>query len=133
MTKRIVVKGAVQGIGYRPFIYEKATEYGLSGYVKNCGAWVEIIVSGKEALVLSFLDMLPKEVPPGGFVLSVEEKDMDENEDVLSSFHGKFTIVDSNVLDLSTELSVFPLISVYVITVWRRCLPPETDATGILL
>ena len=69
MTKRIFVKGAVQGIGYRPFISEKATEYGLCGYVKNCGASVMIVVSGTEGAIDSFISMLTKEVPDGGFVL----------------------------------------------------------------
>ena len=35
MILLIKVKGAVQGVGYRPFIAKKATEYGLKGYVKN--------------------------------------------------------------------------------------------------
>ena len=102
MTKRIVVKGAVQGIGYRPFISEKATEYGLSGYVKNCGASVEILVSGAESSVDSFIAMLSKEVPAGGFVLSVGAYEVD------STFDSKeFEIIESSDLDLSAELPVF--------------------------
>ena len=55
MTKLITVKGAVQGVGYRPFIAEKATEYHLVGNVKNIGAAVEILVSGTESDIASFL------------------------------------------------------------------------------
>ncbi len=116
MTKRIVVKGAVQGIGYRPFISEKATEYGLSGYVKNCGASVEILVSGAEMDVDSFIAMLSKEVPAGGFILSIEASEVDK--DALAALNAKddglyfgtvdsFVIIESSQLDLSSELPVF--------------------------
>lgn len=116
MTKRIVVKGAVQGIGYRPFISEKATEYGLSGYVKNCGASVEILVSGAENDVDSFVFMLSKEVPAGGFIFSVEATDMDQgdladsdakDDDASYCTGDNFVIIESSVLDLSSELPVF--------------------------
>ncbi len=113
MTKRIVVKGAVQGIGYRPFISEKATEYGLSGYVKNLGAAVEILVSGDDLSVESFITMLSKQVPAGGFVLGVETEELsaDQLTDTGADFDklkgSNFTIVESSALDLSSQLPVF--------------------------
>ena len=65
MTKIITVKGAVQGVGYRPFIANWATKYGLKGNVKNIGAAVEILISGKEADIASFVCLLKTEMPLG--------------------------------------------------------------------
>jgi hydrogenase maturation protein HypF len=44
---KIIVRGIVQGVGFRPFVYAKAREHGLSGWVKNLGSEVEICVKGK--------------------------------------------------------------------------------------
>jgi hydrogenase maturation protein HypF len=42
---RITVKGVVQGVGFRPYIYRKAVKLGLAGSVRNFGGGVEIIVN----------------------------------------------------------------------------------------
>ena len=65
MIKEITVKGAVQGVGYRPFIAEKAAEYNIGGYVKNMGAEVRIIASGSECDITAFLSCIEKEMPAG--------------------------------------------------------------------
>ena len=113
MTKRITVKGAVQGIGYRPFISEKATEYGLKGYVKNCGASVEILVSGDDVFIEGFISDLEKEVPAGGFILALDVKDANEDDLKVNGFNADsteksgFDIIESSQLDLSSEIPVF--------------------------
>ncbi|MDD1709628.1 MAG: carbamoyltransferase HypF [Methanoregulaceae archaeon] len=43
---RIIVRGIVQGVGFRPFVYASAHEYGIAGYVKNLGSEVEIYAKG---------------------------------------------------------------------------------------
>ena len=63
MILLIKVKGAVQGVGYRPFIAKKATEYGLKGYVKNIGAAVEILAEGDKEKLDAFSDLLKKSMP----------------------------------------------------------------------
>ena len=104
MTELIRVKGAVQGVGYRPFILKKATEYGLSGYVKNIGAAVDILVTGDEDKIRDFAQMLRREYPSGAFIVDVLETTSDsENIDLVEGFQ----IIHSSGNKLSDELPVF--------------------------
>ena len=43
---RIMVRGIVQGVGFRPFVYANARALGISGTVKNLGSEVEIFAKG---------------------------------------------------------------------------------------
>ena len=44
---KIVVRGIVQGVGFRPFVYARAHEMGIAGTVKNLGSEVEIHAAGE--------------------------------------------------------------------------------------
>ena len=46
-TGRIIVRGIVQGVGFRPFVYARAHECGITGRVKNLGSEVEIYARGE--------------------------------------------------------------------------------------
>lgn len=54
---KIIVKGIVQGVGFRPYIYRKAIKLGFVGTIKNIGCGVEIIINNKKFIHL--LDDLP--------------------------------------------------------------------------
>jgi hydrogenase maturation protein HypF len=45
-TGKITVRGIVQGVGFRPFVYAQACRLGISGSVKNLGSEVEILARG---------------------------------------------------------------------------------------
>ncbi|HEX9897444.1 MAG TPA: carbamoyltransferase HypF [Dehalococcoidales bacterium] len=60
----ISVRGVVQGVGFRPFIYRLATRHHLRGWVRNTSGNVEIEVEGKESEVKDFLNNLKIEAPP---------------------------------------------------------------------
>ncbi len=64
MRKRIVIKGLVQGVGFRPFVYRLATELSLSGWVGNTMQGVEIEVEGSPENLDSFLKRLKNAAPP---------------------------------------------------------------------
>ena len=52
VTAHIIVKGIVQGVGYRYFVYHRAVQLGLVGYVKNLfNGDVEIEVEGDRSLI----------------------------------------------------------------------------------
>lgn len=74
MTQRvqIAIRGAVQGVGFRPFIYRLATELELSGGVLNSpqGVWIE--AEGSQPGLEAFLLRIEREKPPRSSIQSLE-------------------------------------------------------------
>ena len=60
----MLVRGVVQGVGFRPFVYRLAQEEGLSGSVGNDTNGVTIEVEGPTERVEAFLVRLRSEAPP---------------------------------------------------------------------
>jgi hydrogenase maturation protein HypF len=64
VRKQIRVHGIVQGVGFRPFVYNLAKRLGLTGYVLNSSAGVLIEVEGDTALLDCFVRELRESPPP---------------------------------------------------------------------
>jgi hydrogenase maturation protein HypF len=65
MRMRVKVRGIVQGVGFRPFIYRVASANSLNGYVRNRGdAGVEILLEGSKRNIEIFLKDLKNKKPP---------------------------------------------------------------------
>ncbi len=60
----IRISGIVQGVGFRPFVYNLARRLGLVGWVRNTSAGVEIEVGGLSPQIEAFLAALQSEAPP---------------------------------------------------------------------
>ena len=60
---KLVISGAVQGVGFRPFIYRLATELGLTGWVNNSASGVFIEVEGTRESLETFLRRIPQDKP----------------------------------------------------------------------
>jgi hydrogenase maturation protein HypF len=69
---RVTLRGAVQGVGFRPFVYRLATELGLRGWVSNSLQGVLAEVEGSEPAVQQFLLRLQPECPPAARIHSCE-------------------------------------------------------------
>ena len=76
VRKRIRVRGTVQGVGFRPFVYGLATKLGLGGFVLNDAAGVLIEVEGPDAAVDAFTRALRDEAPPLAVVADVIAHDV---------------------------------------------------------
>ncbi|HEY79438.1 MAG TPA: carbamoyltransferase HypF [Dehalococcoidia bacterium] len=61
---QISVRGVVQGVGFRPFVYQLATKYHLSGWVCNTSEDVKIEVEGSRQSLDRFLFELENDTPP---------------------------------------------------------------------
>jgi hydrogenase maturation protein HypF len=64
LRRRIEIQGAVQGVGFRPFVYRSAQATGVSGYVLNCSAGVVIEAEADEPSLGEFFRALRDDLPP---------------------------------------------------------------------
>jgi len=61
---QLQIRGVVQGVGFRPYVYNLARRHGLAGFVLNSPRGVFIEVEGVAATVDAFIAALPAEAPP---------------------------------------------------------------------
>jgi len=61
---KISVRGIVQGVGFRPFVFTTAIALNLTGWVKNTSSGVEIEINGEPAALDTFLEKLKSNPPP---------------------------------------------------------------------
>ena len=60
----VSTRGVVQGVGFRPFVYQLATRHGLTGWVCNTSEDVKIEVEGERKDLERFLVELKENAPP---------------------------------------------------------------------
>lgn len=85
------VTGIVQGVGFRPFVYNLAVELDLSGWVLNASDGVHIVVEGPEPVVDAFPVLLEQRAPAMSAIERVVV------EDVEPEGFTAFTIRESHV------------------------------------
>ncbi len=69
---RIVLRGAVQGVGFRPFVYRLAHELRLDGWVSNTAAGVFVEAEGIHAQLAEFARRIEQDKPPLAVLQSME-------------------------------------------------------------
>jgi hydrogenase maturation protein HypF len=74
---RLYVRGAVQGVGFRPTVYRVATGLGLAGWVANSAAGVEVEVEGEAERVERFVPELLAARPPRAVIQGMESRWLD--------------------------------------------------------
>ena len=88
----IAIRGAVQGVGFRPFIYRLASAMHLAGWVLNSPAGVFIEAEGDGATLDAFILRIGEEKPPLAFIQSMESTFLDPcgyaSFEILPSTHG---------------------------------------------
>lgn len=74
---RLRISGTVQGVGFRPFVYQKATYASLKGSVRNTPEGVEIIVRGRRDAMMWFRNEMHKGPPLPAQVTSLEMEEIE--------------------------------------------------------
>ncbi len=69
---RVTLRGAVQGVGFRPTVHRVATRLGLPGWVRNSNSGLMVEVEGTRNQVDEFLELLEAEQPPAAVIISRE-------------------------------------------------------------
>jgi len=78
---RVRIRGIVQGVGFRPFVFGLASRIQLTGWVRNTSSGVEIEVNGSQDQLNNFLDCLQTQLPPLARVDSLESEWISPNHD----------------------------------------------------
>jgi hydrogenase maturation protein HypF len=77
IRKKITVKGIVQGVGFRPFVFRLASQYSLSGKVFNNPQGVIIEVEGDHSSIQTFLKALQEGSPPLSEITDIHTEDLE--------------------------------------------------------
>jgi hydrogenase maturation protein HypF len=77
--RRITITGVVQGVGFRPFVYGLAQRHGLTGWVRNTSAGVEIEAEGAPDDLDAFSREITAEAPPLSRIESIRSEAIASN------------------------------------------------------
>lgn len=74
IAKRLKINGIVQGVGFRPFVYQLAEQYALKGEVANTSSGVSIHVEGPPDRIASFESDLCQKHPPLAHIVEISRR-----------------------------------------------------------
>ncbi|MDX3244337.1 carbamoyltransferase HypF [Streptomyces sp. ME18-1-4] len=76
LRRRVTVRGVVQGVGFRPYLYGLANGLALTGHVTNTPDGVVVEIEGTPGAVALFCDRIAAQAPPLARVDSVDHQEM---------------------------------------------------------
>jgi hydrogenase maturation protein HypF len=82
----IYISGRVQGVGFRPFIYNLATKYNIKGFVTNNEFGVFIIANAIKKDIDAFYKQIAIQKPVGARINTIRKEQLDSNETYTSFF-----------------------------------------------
>jgi len=104
--RAIQIRGQVQGVGFRPFVYRLAVQHNLSGFVRNDGAGVEMEVQGSAQAVADFLADL-RQPPPLARIDTLLINDLPPNcAEQPHSFHIAATCGGAATADITPDTAI---------------------------
>ncbi|MCK4749371.1 MAG: carbamoyltransferase HypF, partial [Bacteroidales bacterium] len=106
-TYKLLIRGLVQGVGFRPFIFRLAKAYDLKGWVENRNDGVIILVHGKQEKILEFRDEMVETAPAASSIESVEIIKTTGEEFVAFEIRKSGDVSDT-VTEISPDIAVCP-------------------------
>ncbi len=100
----ILVRGTVQGVGFRPFIYNLASRFEISGTVSNTSDGVVITAAAQGDRLQLFLEAIHSQAPPLARITSIESRSVPISTE---GNVGSFTILPS-VAGISANTAIPP-------------------------
>jgi hydrogenase maturation protein HypF len=104
-TYIIEVKGLVQGVGFRPFIYRLANEHKLQGWVRNTNENVLICINSVEDALIRFVNDIRQKAPPASEIVSVEYQ-ITEPQECFDFRIIRSRDVSDEITDISPDIAV---------------------------
>jgi hydrogenase maturation protein HypF len=101
------IKGIVQGVGFRPFIYQLAHRYQLSGHVINTPEGVDLEVEGTDENVEHFFQSVLSESPPLAHISSMERSELRPKNDKVFEIKESRADQERSAL-ISPDVSICP-------------------------
>src|SRR3989338_2343214 len=101
VCSKIIIHGAVQGVGFRPFVHRLANDLELKGWIQNSAQGVLIEVEGQREKIEIFINRLEKEKPINAIIYNLEQLFLDPKH------YSQFKILESVQTGDKTAL-IFP-------------------------
>ena len=107
VRRRIHIRGIVQGVGFRPFVYNLAKRIGIRGFILNSSSGITIEAEGNEAKLDEFLSAIRIEHPPLAHIEEVRTAELapfgDAGFEIRESvsLEGDFVLVSPDVATCS--------------------------------
>jgi len=98
---KATIKGIVQGVGFRPFIYQLAKKNGLGGYVLNTSEGVYIEVEGERQKIEIFFREIEVQKPPLARITSIETQ-------YLPEYHYQDFVIRKSVVQTHQSVLISP-------------------------
>jgi hydrogenase maturation protein HypF len=103
---RIRINGIVQGVGFRPFVYNLAHKLEIKGYVLNSNEGVEIAAEGNEENLKGFISKLQEDTPPAALIDRFEVHSFPDNG--FTAFEIRRSLNEEGKTFISPDLAVCP-------------------------
>ncbi len=115
VNRKLNITGIVQGVGFRPFVYQLADRYHLNGFILNNTQGVSLEIEGEESVIVNFIESLQTELPPLARI------------DTLSTQIGKAVgYTDFKILQSETKHNKSALVSPDI-AICKNCLQEMND------
>ena len=80
VARRVILRGRVQGVGFRYFVYRQSQRFPVSGWVRNLrNGDVEVHAEGEFHSLNQFIAVV-RSGPPGAFVSECDERDTEPQD-----------------------------------------------------